>query len=556
VTAVIVPPTLPRPAAPPVPPTKTATAVAPARPGWLAPVVRFWPLALALMALGIYVAAGCFMLFSVHYEIGDALSRSEDAREVLFSRDPHLAAWGFVWFPLPVVLQLPFMAVMSPLNQAALSGPLSTAACGAVTVLVLVKLFRRLGLSEPVVAGLTITYCLNPVIIFYCGNGMSEASFYLAASVFLLGIVAWFQEGGSLSLILVSMGLAASMAIREEALALVPLVAALVAFRERSWARRAKVATLVALPGVFVFGLWTFANWLIMGNPLFWYDGLSTEATPPGSASWLPAHKSLATGVVYAARYTWAFVPALVIVLPLLFLIVLRHRRRLWALVSVVGAAAVFPGQVAATMSENKSWGDPRYFASLTVFATVILALAAREATAMRWGGAPARRVICLSLVCLAALNAASGTLNDLNPRTTPVEDESRAFRAAFGLPQAKIVYAAVPIVEWHGFDSYIDPYLSKGQLIMVDTSTAFPAPLFSRYPGGWIVPSNRDYQALSENFSGQFQWLLQSPTAADAQTAEINQALGSTDGGRWSKVKYFGPTVGELYRWVPNRPL
>jgi hypothetical protein len=90
----------------------------------------------------------------------------------------------------------------------------------------------------------------------------------------------------------------------------------------------------------------------------------------------------------------------------------------------------------------------------------------------------------------------------------------------------------------------------------MVDTSTAFPAPLFSRYPGGWIVPSNRDYQALSENFSGQFQWLLQSPTAADAQTAEINQALGSTDGGRWSKVKYFGPTVGELYRWVPNRPL
>ena len=273
------------------------------------------------MALGIYVAAGCFMLFSVHYEIGDALSRSEDAREVLFSRDPHLAAWGFVWFPLPVVLQLPFMAVMSPLNQAALSGPLSTAACGAVTVLVLVKLFRRLGLSEPVVAGLTITYCLNPVIIFYCGNGMSEASFYLAASVFLLGIVAWFQEGGSLSLILVSMGLAASMAIREEALALVPLVAALVAFRERSWARRAKVATLVALPGVFVFGLWTFANWLIMGNPLFWYDGLSTEATPPGSASWLPAHKSLATGVVYAARYTWAFVPALVIVLPLLFLL-------------------------------------------------------------------------------------------------------------------------------------------------------------------------------------------------------------------------------------------
>ena len=181
-----------------------------------------WPFVLAVAAFGVYVAAGCFMLYSVHYAIGDALSRSADARAVLFSRDPHLAAWGFVWFPGPVVLELPFMAVVSPLNHAALAGPLSTATCGALTVLVIVRLLRRLGLSEPVVAGLTLTYCLNPIIIFYCGNGMSEASFYLAASVFMLGVVWWYQETSPLSLILMSMGLAASMAIREEALAFVP----------------------------------------------------------------------------------------------------------------------------------------------------------------------------------------------------------------------------------------------------------------------------------------------------------------------------------------------
>ena len=114
---------------------------------------------------------------------------------------------------------------------------LSTATCGAFTVLVLVRLFRRLGLSEPVVAGLTLTYCFNPVMIFYCANGMSEASFYLSASVFLLGIVLWFKEGGSRSLVVMSLGLAAAMAIREEAIFLVPLVAVLVAFGERGWAR-------------------------------------------------------------------------------------------------------------------------------------------------------------------------------------------------------------------------------------------------------------------------------------------------------------------------------
>lgn len=153
-------------------------------------------LGLALVALGVYVAAGYYMLYSVHYAIGDALVRAGDARGVLFSRDPHLAAWGFVWFPGPVVLELPFMLVASPLDHAAFAGALTTAACGAATVLVLVRLFRRLGLSEPVVAGLALTYCLNPVVIFYCANGMSEASFYLAASVFLLGIIQWYKEGG------------------------------------------------------------------------------------------------------------------------------------------------------------------------------------------------------------------------------------------------------------------------------------------------------------------------------------------------------------------------
>jgi hypothetical protein len=511
-------------------------------------------LVLAVVAFGAYIAAGCYMLYSVHYAIGDALSRSEDARSVLFSRDPHLAAWGFVWFPGPVVAELPFMLIVSPLNHAALAGPLSTATCGALTVLVLVRLFRRLGLSEPMVAAFAVTYALSPIIIFYCGNGMSEASFYLCASVFLLGVVWWYQEGGTRSLILISMGLAGSIAIREEGLVLVPLVAVLAAFRERGWARRAKVATLVALPGIFVFALWTFANLLIMGNALWWFHGLAAEAAPPPGAGWLPAHKTIMTGLVYAARYTWAFVPGLVLLLPLVLLAALGRRRRFWELVTIVAAAAVFPGQVAAGMAVDSTWGDPRYFASLTIFATVALAFAAREAVNARWLVRPARGAVCVVLVCLAVYNAASGTHNDLNQKTTPVESESVAFRSAFGLPNPGSNAYQPPIVAWHVFDAYIDPYLAKGQLIMVDTGVAFPAPLFSRHPAQWVIPSDRDYQSLAENFSGQFQWLLQTPSNGKAysSTVEIDQALSSTDGGHWRKAKAFAG-AGLLWHWVPD---
>jgi hypothetical protein len=552
VTAVLAPPVRSASAAPPAHPVPERAPTGPALPS-RGPFLSNWPLVLALVSFGVYVAAGCFMLYSAHYEIGDALSRSADARFVLFSRDPHLAAWGFVWFPGPVVLELPFMAVLSPLNHAALAGPLSTAMCGGLTVLVLVKLFRRLGLSEPMVAGLTLTYAFNPVMIFYYANGMSEGSFYLAASVFLLGIVLWYQEGGSRSLILISMGLAASMAIREEALALVPLVSALAAFRERAWGRRAKVAALVALPGLFVFALWTFANWIIMGGPIFWYEALLAEQIPPTNAPWLPVHKTLITGILYSGSYALAFVPALFIVLPVLFLVVRSRRRQLWELATIVGAVSVFPGQVALLMAQQKGWGAPRYLASMTIFATVILGLAAREAKMARGLTLAARRGIAVGLVCLGAANGISGTINDINPKRTAVESESVAFRAAFGLSASYNVYEP-PILTWLAFDRFIDPYLARNQLIIIDTETGFAGPLFSAYPRQWVIPSDRDFASIADNFSGQVQWLLQTESAiTTAAKGEIDQALGSTDDGHWKEIKNFGPRIGQLYRWVPQ---
>jgi hypothetical protein len=503
-----------------------------------------------LVALGVYVAAGWFMLYSVHYVIGDAMVRAEDARAVLYSRDPHLAAWGFVWFPGPVVLELPFMLFTSPLNHAALAGPLSTAVCGAATVLVLVRLFRSLGLSEPVVAGLTLTYCLNPVIIFYCANGMSEASFYLAASVFLLGIVQWFKQGGPRALILLSLGLGATMAIRQEAIFIVPLVSVLVGFGERGWARRAKMATLVALPGLFVFALWTLANWLIMGNPLYWFE--SGSAGPPPNASWLPKHPTLVHATVYSLGYLWGFVPALFIVLPLL-LVVVRSRRR-WELAAILGAASVVPGLITLLLTSGGTWGDPRYYATATIYTTVFLGLAAREVNRRKLVPL-AKRALCIALVGLGALDAASGTFNDSNPKRTVVEQESVAFRAALGLPSPGVKCGQWCVTAWQDFDDYVDPYLSRGQLIMVDTGLAAEAPLFSGYPGQWIIPSDRDFQSLAENFSGQFQWLLITISSTpDAQTPEMLEALASTNGGRWKMAKNFGTYIGELYRWAPNR--
>jgi hypothetical protein len=209
-------------------------------------------------------------------------------------------------------------------------------------------------------------------------------------------------------------------------------------------------------------------------------------------------------------------------------------------------------------MPQDKTWGDARYFASLSIFAIVVLAIAAGEVARAKSLSRDVRRILLLAIVCLAGLDAASATFNDINPKTTAVESEFVAFRAAFGLglpPGAAAAWQRPSVVTWHRFDSYIDPYLAKGQVIMVDTDTAFAAPLFSTRPRQWMINSDIDFQRLADNFSGQFQWLLSLPSAvAITATLEIGQALSSTDGGHWVKAKYFGPSVGELYHWVPER--
>jgi hypothetical protein len=358
-----------------------------------------------------------------------------------------------------------------------------------------------------------------------------------------------------------SLGLGATMAIREEAIVLVPFVAFLVAFRERAWARRAKVAVLVALPGIFVFSLWTFANWVIMGSPISWYEALKGSGPPPPNASWLPKHLTLTSASGYSAGYMWAFVPALFVVVPLLLLVV-RSRDRRWELAAIVGATAVIPGIVTLLLPSRGSWGDPRYYATLTIYASVFLGLAAREVLGIRRLSLLAKQAVCVALVCLGALDALSATRNDINPNRTVVEGESVAFRAALGLGPDSCERCG--LVPWLNFDKYIDPYLSRGQVIMVDTGTAFPAPLFSKYPRQWVIPSDRDFQSLAENFSGQFQWLLITRSArTDVETQEMYQALGSTDGGHWEPDKSFSSAIGtgaastegsqQLYRWVPD---
>src|SRR3989442_177001 len=131
-------------------------------------------------ALAFYLAAAAYVALPLHYAIADAIARVDIAHVVLYSRDPHLAALGLQWPPLPTFLMIPILAfkgLWPPLATQAFAGSIEAAAFSAGTVALLNVGLRWAG----VVRGLRLVLCfawmLNPMTLAYAVQGMSEAPF-------------------------------------------------------------------------------------------------------------------------------------------------------------------------------------------------------------------------------------------------------------------------------------------------------------------------------------------------------------------------------------------
>lgn len=74
---------------------------------------------LFIFLLSFLLNIGVAYIFYFVLRIGnsDALSRTANAYYVLYSRDPHLAAIGFIWPQLPSILQLPLLPVTKSIRN-------------------------------------------------------------------------------------------------------------------------------------------------------------------------------------------------------------------------------------------------------------------------------------------------------------------------------------------------------------------------------------------------------------------------------------------------------
>lgn len=143
----------------------------------------------------LYVAVGLWLALEVRYYQGDSLSRVSAARTVFFfSRDPHLAAIGFVFTPLTAIGQLPLVALSGwfpDLTRFGITAVTMSAPFMAGAVVQVHKLACDRGCATWLVWTVTVLFALNPMIVYYGANGMSEAPFLMLLCWAVRRLIRW-----------------------------------------------------------------------------------------------------------------------------------------------------------------------------------------------------------------------------------------------------------------------------------------------------------------------------------------------------------------------------
>jgi hypothetical protein len=226
---------------------------------------------LGLFAL--YFAVGYVLLMRYNLFDPDAPSRVANAGYVLMSRDPHLSAVGFVWNPLPSLVEIPVLPLAGwwpELRTHGLAGVVQSALfmAGAGVMVRRIALDRGLGAGWLWVA--VGCFALQPMIVVYGASGMSEP-----AQVFFLlwcarHLMRWSDQRRTLELAWAGLALGLGYLARYEVIPAAMGVAAFVALlafkRAPAGGRTASVAAHVAItlfPLVTAVAAWALAGWVV-----------------------------------------------------------------------------------------------------------------------------------------------------------------------------------------------------------------------------------------------------------------------------------------------------
>lgn len=490
-----------------------------------------------------YLLVAVWLLNVQSYLLLDGASRTITAEILVLSRDPHLGAMGFYWPPLPMLVRVPFVLLLAPFEQSIYSGAVSTALLSALVIPVLAAIARELRLSTAQTAVLVALYALNPVVVFYAANGMSEASFSLFLAISYLGYLRFSNSRAITDLRLLSVGLALGMMSRIEfiPLTIAFLVACLMLLPRDHWKR---AAFLIVLPPFYVFILWTWASSILQGDAFYWYTIGKASGTTPSDHPWLPHDLTVTSILGFVLKTTLTYAPVLVI---LVVLVAVRgiHRLR-W--LGMLATAGVVPAFVALQLMLRSSNGAQRYFATLTIVGCIaaMWSVSATEHLRRSW------RLVVAGLAGTSMAAAGLWVIPLNNDRyQSSLQGESAFFGPLSGAEPAGYVNK-VDLRAVQSLVEDLDNMMRSDDRVAMDSQGGL-AFLYSRHPDRFILPEDRDFEAIMSDPEGRFNYVIRPEVGLNSQfRVLIDNAMASMVKGKFVLVKKV--QVAELWMYVPNR--
>lgn len=262
-------------------------------------------LSLFVVALVAEVIGAYIIIYQNGHAMPDAVSRTANAYYVLNIIPHKLASIGFVWNPLPSLLQLiilPFDNLWPPLATDAMAGSILTAIFAASNAALIYHYLRAFKTDRLVSIIIVVLYTANPFIFYYGCNGMSEIIFFTFIILSTGSLSLWIVDRKSSRFVTIGVALAFAFLTRYETFALcVSFFIALVIivytmkdeyspFKHKS--ARMKLdytvasSTVIFLPVAYTVLIWIFLNWTIMSDPFFFLTSAYSNDAQSDAAVW------------------------------------------------------------------------------------------------------------------------------------------------------------------------------------------------------------------------------------------------------------------------------
>lgn len=350
------------------------------------------------VVFGVCVLVAAWYMLTVESVIGDALSRSLAAVTAARSTYPKLASLGFIWPPLPGLLQIPLVHIPG-LSTYGFSGGIVTALFAGGTAAAFDLIFARAGVRRAArLVAIALLMVVNPFMLFYGSNGMSEMPLVFFVVFSTYAFLRWTDTDKLEWLMAAGMSTALMVLVRYDAwfyAAAFAAAIALVQWRREPDARARVVGSsrlpqisanviTYAVPVVFITLLWMLFNWQIKGNGLYFlnseYSNAALFQQVGERVSVNAVRASPLNFLAYIVESTVFLAPLLPVGLIALVALALAERSpRYVALAGILLSVPVFEW---VSYRQGQTFGFWRYYITLIPAAAIIMAEVVRTTRA------------------------------------------------------------------------------------------------------------------------------------------------------------------------------